>query len=99
LESKLPDKHSIIIPTLIYNLISKRDHETFVSVLSRWEAVRPSQVERSWSEIMDISFRILDNMLPCARVLDKLSSEQRSILTKIDEVLQIPERIREYEHS
>jgi len=57
----------------------------------------PSQLERTWSEIADISSRILDNMLPCARVLDELSSEQRSILARIDEVLQISERIRKYD--
>lgn len=97
LRSKLADEHSVVIPTLIYEIISKRDYETFVSTLSRWEDVTPSQLERTWSEITDVSSRILDNMLPCARVLDGLSSEQRSILAKIDEVLRIPQRIRKYD--
>ena len=97
LESKLLGEYSIVIPTLIYDIISKRDYETFISILSRWEVVMPSQLERTWSEIADISSRILDNMIPCAKVLDELSSEQRSILAKIDKVLQIPQRIHKYD--
>lgn len=95
LESILSKEYNIVIPTLIYGTLSERDSETFISTLSRWERTTRFRLERVWSEIGNISSLILDNAVPCARVLEELSPEQRSILETIDSALRIPERIRE----
>ena len=95
-ESELSYEYCIIIPTQIYNAVLKRDSETFISILGRWEQIVPYGLERVWSEIVNISPSILENTIPCAKILEELSPEQRSIYIKIDKILQMPQR--SYDH-
>lgn len=91
LRSELSKEYRFVIPTLLYKFISDRNRQGFVFILGRWESAIASQIERTWTEILGISPEILKYVVPCAKVLEELSPEQRSLAEKIDNILTVPE--------
>ena len=91
-ESNLLKEHRVIIPSLLYDSIRTRNYEKFVGALSVWEGTPHGKLEEVWSEIMDLSNRILQTFIPCSKVLDELTEDKREALRKVEKTLSIPER-------